>query len=66
MYFVRMAPATDELISLEMVPMQVKRFRSNRASGEDVQWLKYILNKEGKGFNTRVEVTQENNLLLRW
>ena len=65
MYFVRVMPATGELVNLEMVPMQVKRFRSNRASAEDVLWLRQLLNREGKNLNTRVEVTAQNNLLLQ-
>lgn len=66
MYFIRMVPATSDMAALEMVPTQVKRFRSNRASEEDVQWLSYMLNREGKSFNTRVEVTPDNNLQLHW
>ena len=66
MYFVRMVPATGELVRLEMVPMQAKRFRANRASREDVQWLRYMLSREGKSFNTRAEATRENSLLLHW
>lgn len=66
MYFVHISPATGKLSSLEMVPQQTRRFRSNRAAEEDVLWLQHVLNREGKPFNTRVEVTAQKHLLLRW
>ncbi|WP_455208020.1 CapA family protein [Kaarinaea lacus] len=66
MYFVRMAPATGKLASLEMVPRQIKHFRSNPAPDEDVLWLQHVLNREGRSFNTYVEVTPEKHLQLQW
>jgi poly-gamma-glutamate synthesis protein (capsule biosynthesis protein) len=48
-----------------MVPMQIRRFRLNRASGNDALWLKDILNREGKKFGTWVESEADNMLMLR-
>jgi poly-gamma-glutamate synthesis protein (capsule biosynthesis protein) len=66
MYFVRTDPLTGKLISLQMCPMQIKRFRLNRASGDDARWLRGVLNREGKKFGTGVELDADDALTLRW
>jgi len=66
MYFVSMASATGKLVQLQMIPIQIKLFKTNRASNADAQWLREILNKEGKKFGTRVEMNQNNTLILTW
>jgi poly-gamma-glutamate capsule biosynthesis protein CapA/YwtB (metallophosphatase superfamily) len=66
MYFVRMAPLTEKLVSLEMVPMQIRRFQLQRASELDAQWLRDTLNRECKKFNHRVELTEDNTLRVSW
>jgi poly-gamma-glutamate capsule biosynthesis protein CapA/YwtB (metallophosphatase superfamily) len=66
MYFVSMDPATGKLVHLQMTPMQMRRFRLNRASGADALWLSDILNREGKKLGTRVEMNQDGTLTLRW
>jgi len=65
MYFAGIDPATNILADLCMVPMQIRRFRLNRASGNDALWLKDILNREGKKFGTWVESEADNMLMLR-
>jgi poly-gamma-glutamate synthesis protein (capsule biosynthesis protein) len=66
MYFVRMNPETGKLVALEMVPTQIKRFRSHRASNEDALWLQKTLNRECTQFEARVELTNDKNLVLHW
>jgi poly-gamma-glutamate synthesis protein (capsule biosynthesis protein) len=66
MYFVRMAPLTGKLVSLEMVPMQIRRFRLHRASESDTLWLHDTLNRECKKFKNRVELTDDNTLMVSW
>lgn len=66
MYFVRAEPQTGKLVSLSMVPMQVRHFRLNRTSDDDASRLKNILNREGKKLGTSVELTADNTLMLRW
>ena len=66
MYFVSMDPSTGRLVSLHMTPTQVKHFKVNRASGADAQWLKEILDREGKKFGTRVRLNRDNTLTLEW
>jgi poly-gamma-glutamate capsule biosynthesis protein CapA/YwtB (metallophosphatase superfamily) len=64
MYFVCMDPASGKLAKLSMKPMQMKNFKLNRASRADAEWLRDILNREGKCFGTRVEVDSENTLSM--
>ncbi|SDH56566.1 CapA family protein [Nitrosomonas sp. Nm132] len=62
MYFASIAPATGKLVALEMVPMQIKRFKLNRASPEDASWLQYTLNEHSRKFNCRIELTSDQTL----
>ncbi len=66
MYFVRMAPKTGKLVGLEMVPTQIRRFRSNRAREEDARWLRETLSRECRKFKGRIELTNEKTLVLHW
>jgi poly-gamma-glutamate synthesis protein (capsule biosynthesis protein) len=66
MYFVRMDSDTGKLTGLEMAPMQTKRFRSNRASAEDTEWLRNTLNRECAKLGGGVELSNDNTLVLHW
>lgn len=66
MYFVSMDPASGNLLRLQMTPMQIRRFRLNRVSLLDAQWLEDTLNREGAWFGSGVELTADNILTLRW
>jgi poly-gamma-glutamate synthesis protein (capsule biosynthesis protein) len=66
MYFLSVDPSTGGLVHLQMTPIQVKHFKTNRASRADALWLRDILNREGKKFGTRVEMNQDKTLTLRW
>ena len=66
MYFVSVIPSTGKLEHLQMTPMQIRHFKLNRASRADALWLMDLLNREGKQFGTRVEISQDNTLTLRW
>jgi len=66
MYFVRVTPGSGELVGLEMVPTQIRRFRLHRASENDRRWLREVLNREGRQFNTGVELDREKRFLLHW
>jgi poly-gamma-glutamate synthesis protein (capsule biosynthesis protein) len=53
--------ATDfHLVSLEMVPMQLRRFRLNRSSRRDVTWLYQALARESAKFSTKVALRAGN------
>lgn len=66
MYFVQISPENGQLITLDMVPMEIRRFSSHRASREDTLWLEKILNRENKRFNNHVEQSDEKILTLYW
>ena len=54
MYFPTIRIDDGMLVSLEMVPLQIRNMRLNRASRADAEWLASTLNREGKpSGNTR-------------
>lgn len=65
MYFLTMDISHGKLLCLEMTPLQIRRFSLHGASGEDAEWLRYTLNREGKTLGTQVTLSQNNTLLLR-
>lgn len=66
MYFVKWDLANGHLISLLMVPTQIKKFQIARPSKKDRNWLHMVLNREGKGLGTHVEWVNEHTLALIW
>lgn len=66
MYFVGMDPASGKLVELRMIPMQMEKFRVNRASSADAAWLRDTLNREGKSFGVRMELDGDNVLNTHW
>lgn len=65
MYFVSVDAASGNLMSLNMLPMQIKRFRLNRATGKDVQWLKEVLDRESGKWGAHIEIKDGHTLVLR-
>lgn len=65
MYFASVEP-TGKLISLQMTPTRVKRFRVNRTSKKDAIWLRDVLSREGARFGTKAELNDDNALTLKW
>lgn len=66
MYFPTLDPTSGKLVSFNLIPTQIKRFRLNRTSDDDAKWLGRMLNREGQRFGTRVELNRDNSLSLRW
>lgn len=66
MYFLEVDPASGTLVRLRMVPMQMRRFRLNRASAADSRWLRSVLDREGQPLGSRVEAGPGSSLALRW
>jgi poly-gamma-glutamate capsule biosynthesis protein CapA/YwtB (metallophosphatase superfamily) len=46
MYFVALKPESSQLIDVEMVPMQIRKFQLHRANASDAQWLRKVLNRD--------------------
>ncbi len=65
MYFPTL-DASGALVSFEMTPMRIHRFRLQRASAEETRWLAKTLDRESRKLGTRVEETPEGRLVLRW
>jgi poly-gamma-glutamate capsule biosynthesis protein CapA/YwtB (metallophosphatase superfamily) len=66
MYLVELDPSNGKLISARLVPMQMRRFRLERASAADAKWLCNLLNELGAKFSTRVKLQSDNSLVLEW
>jgi poly-gamma-glutamate synthesis protein (capsule biosynthesis protein) len=66
MYLIEIDPLQGRLLKARMVPMQVRRFRLNRASVEDSLWLCDLLNRLGAPFNTQAQLESDYSLTLKW
>ncbi len=64
MYLLRLAMPEGRLLSLELVPFELRKFRLNRASPEDVAWLAAVLERESSPFGTHVAL--DNRLTVLW
>lgn len=64
MYFVSYEPNPFKLTKLELICMQINKFRLQRASVEDVKWILYTLNRESRAFDTKFELSKENSIIL--
>ncbi|HET6887106.1 MAG TPA: CapA family protein [Candidatus Udaeobacter sp.] len=66
MYVIELDSRKGELIAVRLVPMQMRRFRLERASDADARWLCNHLNELGKPFSTGVTLEKDNSLILQW
>jgi poly-gamma-glutamate capsule biosynthesis protein CapA/YwtB (metallophosphatase superfamily) len=66
MYLIELDSGSGELIAVRLVPMQMRRFRLERASAADAKWLCNQLNELGKRFGTASRLEEDNSLLLEW
>jgi poly-gamma-glutamate synthesis protein (capsule biosynthesis protein) len=64
LYFVTL-DAAGVLTRLEMVPMQVRRFRLSTPAASDAQWLAAVLARTGESLGTSV-ATEGTRLVLSW
>jgi poly-gamma-glutamate synthesis protein (capsule biosynthesis protein) len=58
MYFADIDGKSKDLVSLEIVPLQIRQFRLFRASNGDIAWLQQMLDRESAQFGTRFSLTQ--------
>ncbi len=65
LYLLRVDVSTGRLVALRMIPMRMKRFRLTRTTDEETEWLKAMLNREGRRFGTHVESDAEDGLISR-
>jgi poly-gamma-glutamate capsule biosynthesis protein CapA/YwtB (metallophosphatase superfamily) len=65
MYFASISPATGECVAIDLVPLQIKRFRLARPSSCDVEWVRTILDRECRQFGAHVTV-DDGKLVVSW
>jgi poly-gamma-glutamate capsule biosynthesis protein CapA/YwtB (metallophosphatase superfamily) len=56
--------AARRLRSLEMIPFRLRRFRLERARGDDAGWLAETMDRECRAFGVRVDLTADETLAL--
>jgi poly-gamma-glutamate synthesis protein (capsule biosynthesis protein) len=66
MYFATVNSVNGKLVSVQMIPTQIRRFKVNRTSRSAAMWLMNTLNREGALFGTRVKLDRNNRLTLHW
>jgi len=66
MYLIEIDLHNGELISARLVPMCMRRFRLERASGTDAEWLYNRLNELGSKFSTGARLEKDNSFTLEW
>jgi poly-gamma-glutamate synthesis protein (capsule biosynthesis protein) len=65
MYLVKVDPRQGRLVEARLIPMRLRRFRLNRASEADAQWLHDLLNRLGGPFGTQAQLENDHSLTLR-
>jgi poly-gamma-glutamate capsule biosynthesis protein CapA/YwtB (metallophosphatase superfamily) len=65
MYFVSVNPASGECVTLDMVPLQIKRFQLVRPTSSDIDWLQATVDRECRRFGARVTVNNDK-LSVSW
>jgi poly-gamma-glutamate capsule biosynthesis protein CapA/YwtB (metallophosphatase superfamily) len=66
MYLIDLDSRNGELITARLVPMRMRRFRLERASAADGEWLCNRLNELGKPFKAGARLEKDSSLLLKW
>jgi poly-gamma-glutamate synthesis protein (capsule biosynthesis protein) len=66
MYFPRLDPQTGELLSLKLMPMQIKNFSLHHVSKEDTNWLHNTLNEHVTMKGSSVTLNQNGCFILKW
>jgi poly-gamma-glutamate capsule biosynthesis protein CapA/YwtB (metallophosphatase superfamily) len=62
LYLTSTDPASGELVSLQMIPLRVRRMRLERASQADAEWLRTTLERTSRKFGIQV-AARPNDLL---
>jgi poly-gamma-glutamate synthesis protein (capsule biosynthesis protein) len=66
MYLVTLSPATRDITALDIVPLQIRRFRLVRPSPQDVEWMRQTLERESNRFGAHVAASADGRLALSW
>ena len=63
MYLPELDALNGRLVSLQMVPLQMRRFRLQRASAADTAWLARTLDRESRKFGTSIVSAADGALM---
>lgn len=66
MYFVDFDVTAGHLARLRMTPLEIRRFRLRRSSAADAEWLRGVLDREGRPLGTRVHRQGDGTLDVEW
>jgi poly-gamma-glutamate synthesis protein (capsule biosynthesis protein) len=66
MYLPTLRAGDATLAAVEMVPLQIRNMRLNRASTTDRAWVLERLNRECARFGTRIGIGSDGTLQLEW
>lgn len=66
MYLAKLDAADGRLLEARLVPLQVQRFRLQRARPADARWLCDLLNRVSKSFSTQVNLQEDHSMMLQW
>jgi poly-gamma-glutamate synthesis protein (capsule biosynthesis protein) len=66
MYFAAIDPVSGDLTAVKLTPTRVRNFKVNLASRDEAQWLRDVLNREGRKLGTRVDLNPDQTLTVRW
>jgi poly-gamma-glutamate capsule biosynthesis protein CapA/YwtB (metallophosphatase superfamily) len=64
MYFADIEPASGNLAALEIIPLQIRKFRLGRPSGQDIEWMRQTLQRECLRFGTGIVLDPDGRLVL--
>ena len=65
LYLISIDPARDELVSLRMLPLRVRRMRLERVSQADAEWLRTTAEYTSRRFHIQVAVAPDGLLAVR-
>jgi poly-gamma-glutamate synthesis protein (capsule biosynthesis protein) len=66
MYFADIDPLSKDVVALELVPLQIRRFQLVRPSKQDIDWVRRTVDRESQRFSTQIVLTPEGRLALSW
>ena len=66
MYFANVDLKSADLLTLDMVPLRIRRFQLTHASRADVDWLQQTLDRESRRFDTGIRLTSGGRLAACW
>jgi poly-gamma-glutamate capsule biosynthesis protein CapA/YwtB (metallophosphatase superfamily) len=66
MYFADIDTESGELVALELVPLQIRRFRLEAVSPADMDWIAQRLDRESAPFGVGIKKSSPDSLRLSW